>query len=71
MCALGVAVLVLLWRLIRRDSVQPAVSGFFGVAVCALVAYVVGESKGYFLVGIWMSLVWAVVLVAESWPLAL
>jgi hypothetical protein len=59
--AVGVAALVLVWRLIRRESVQPAVSGFFGVAACALVAYVVGESKGYFLVGIWMSLVWAVV----------
>jgi Protein of unknown function (DUF3159) len=59
--ALGVAALVLLWRLIRRESVQPALSGFFGVAVCALIAYVVGQSKGYFLLGIWMSLVWAVV----------
>jgi hypothetical protein len=59
--ALGAAALVLVWRLIRRDSVQPAISGFFGVAVCALVAYIMGESKGYFLVGIWMSLVWAVV----------
>jgi hypothetical protein len=63
--ALGVAALVLVWRLIRRDSVQPAISGFFGVAVCALVAYVVGESKGYFLVGIWTSLLWAVVFAAS------
>ncbi|WP_244269106.1 DUF3159 domain-containing protein [Mycobacterium parascrofulaceum] len=60
--ALAVAALVLLWRLIRRDSPQPAFSGFFGVAICALVAYVVGESKGYFLLGIWMSLLWAVVV---------
>jgi hypothetical protein len=59
--ALGVAALVLVWRLIRRDSLQPAISGFFAVAVCALVAYVVGESKGYFLLGIWTSLLWAVV----------
>lgn len=59
--ALGVAALVLLWRLIRRESTQPAFSGFVGVAVCALVAYVVGQSKGYFLLGIWMSLLWAVV----------
>jgi Protein of unknown function (DUF3159) len=59
--ALGVAALVLIWRLIRRDSVRPALAGFFGVAVCGLVAFVVGESKGYFLLGIWMSLVWAVV----------
>jgi hypothetical protein len=59
--ALGVAALVLLWRLIRRESTQPAFSGFAGVAVCALIAYMMGESKGYFLVGIWMSLLWAVV----------
>ncbi|MGO9508474.1 MAG: DUF3159 domain-containing protein [Mycobacterium sp.] len=59
--ALGVAALVMIWRLIRRDSVRPALAGFFGVAVCGLIAYVVGESKGYFLLGIWMSLVWAVV----------
>lgn len=59
--ALGTAGLVMVWRLIRRESVQPAVSGFFGVAVCALIAYLVGQSKGYFLLGIWMSLLWAVV----------
>jgi Protein of unknown function (DUF3159) len=59
--ALGVSVLVLLWRLARRESIQPAVSGFLGVAICALIAYVVGQSKGYFLLGIWMSLLWAVV----------
>lgn len=59
--ALGVAVLVLLWRLIRHESPNPAFSGFFGVAFCALVAYLMGESKGYFLLGIWGSLFWAVV----------
>lgn len=61
LAALGVAAAVLVWRLIRRESTQPAVSGFFGVAVCALIAYLMGDSKGYFLLGIWMSLVWAVV----------
>jgi hypothetical protein len=59
--ALGVAALVLLWRLVRRESVQPAISGFIGVAMCAAIAYLVGESKGYFLLGIWMSLFWAAV----------
>jgi hypothetical protein len=37
------------------------VSGLIGVAVCALIAYMVGESKGYFLLGIWTSLLWAAV----------
>ena len=63
--ALAVAVLVLLWRLIRRESTQPAFSGFFGVAVCTVIAYLVGQSKGYFLLGIWMYLVWAVVFAAS------
>jgi len=44
--AAGVATLVLLWRLIRRESVQPAVSGFAGIAVCALIAYLVGVCLG-------------------------
>jgi Protein of unknown function (DUF3159) len=59
--ALGVAALILVWRLVRRESTQPAVSGFIGVGVCALIAYLMGESKGYFLLGIWSSLVWAAV----------
>jgi Protein of unknown function (DUF3159) len=59
--ALGVAALTLVWRLVRRESAQPAISGFIGVGVCALIAYLVGESKGYFLLGIWSSLLWAAV----------
>ena len=59
--ALGVAALILVWRLIRHESAQPAISGFIGVGISALIAYMVGESKGYFLLGIWMSLLWAVV----------
>jgi hypothetical protein len=57
--ALGVAALILLWRLVRHDSVQPAISGFIGVGISALIAYVLGESKGYFLLGIWSSLLYA------------
>ncbi|MGH3563916.1 MAG: DUF3159 domain-containing protein, partial [Mycobacterium sp.] len=59
--ALGVATLVLLWRLVRRESIQPAISGFFGVVICVVIAYLAGESRGYFLLGIWMSLLWATV----------
>lgn len=59
--ALGVAAAILVWRLVRRDSVQPAIAGFLGVGVSALIAWVVGASKGYFLLGIWTSLIWAAV----------
>ena len=57
--ALAVAAVILVWRLVRRESLQPAVSGFIGVGVSALIAWFVGESKGYFLLGIWSSLVYA------------
>ena len=63
--ALGVALLVLIWRVIRGESTQPAVSGFVGVGISALIAYLVGSAKGYFLFGIWVSLAWAVVFAAS------
>jgi hypothetical protein len=59
--ALSVATLILLWRIWRRDTLQPAVSGFIGVGISVAIAYVVGESKGYFLLGIWSSLLYAAV----------
>lgn len=59
--ALAVAALILLWRLLRHDSIQPAISGFIGVGISALIAYLVGQSKGYFLLGIWSSLFYAAV----------
>lgn len=63
--ALGVAALVLVWRLVRRESLQPAVSGFFAVGVSALIAWWVGESRGYFAYGIWSSLVYAAVFLVS------
>lgn len=59
--ALAVAAAILVWRLARKDSVQPAIAGFAGVGISALIAWWMGESKGYFLLGIWTSLFWAVV----------
>ncbi|MEU1980317.1 DUF3159 domain-containing protein [Nocardia sp. NPDC019395] len=56
--ALGVAGAVLVWRLVRREPIQPAVSGFLGVGICALIAWRVGEAKGFFLFGIYTSLIY-------------
>jgi hypothetical protein len=57
--ALGVAAAILVWRLVRRSPIQPAISGFLGVGICALIAYRMGEAKGFFLFGIYTSLVYA------------
>ncbi|GAA5055343.1 DUF3159 domain-containing protein [Nocardia callitridis] len=70
--AMGVAAAILVWRLVRRSPVQPAISGFIGVGVCALIAYRMGEAKGFFLFGIYTSLVYAGVFVVSMvvrWPL--
>lgn len=70
--ALGVAAAILVWRIARRSPVQPAISGFLGVGVCAFIAYRTGDAKGYFLFGIYTSLVYAaafVVSILVRWPL--
>lgn len=70
--ALGVALAVMVWRLVRREPVQPAISGFFGVGICAFIAYRTGDAKGYFLFGIYTSLAYAgvfVVSILARWPL--
>jgi hypothetical protein len=59
--ALATATLILAWRLWRRETTQPAISGFIGVGISALIAYWLGEAKGYFAWGIWMSFVYAAV----------
>ncbi|ATL68868.1 DUF3159 domain-containing protein [Nocardia terpenica] len=71
--ALGVAAAILVWRLARRSPIQPAISGFLGVGVCALIAYRMGAAKGFFLFGIWASLLYGGVFLASlvvRWPLA-
>ncbi|HEX8759960.1 MAG TPA: DUF3159 domain-containing protein [Pseudonocardiaceae bacterium] len=55
--SLATAVAVGVWGLVRREPLQPAVSGILGVAVCAFIAYQTGEARGFFLYGIWYSLV--------------
>ncbi len=70
--ALGVAAAILAWRLYRRSPVQPAISGFLGVGVCAFIAYRMGEAKGFFLFGIYTSLVYAaafLISILVRWPL--
>jgi hypothetical protein len=71
--AVGSAVAITVWRVVRKEPLQPAISGFFGVAIAAFIAYRTGSAKGFFLFGIWASLVYCglfVVSVLVRWPLA-
>jgi hypothetical protein len=59
--AFAVAALVLFWQLLRRESIRPALFGFGGVALGAGWALVTGQAKDFYLPGIWMYLLLAIV----------
>lgn len=58
--AVGSALLLAGYRLLRNQPVQQALSGLFGVLVAAVIAARTGQARGYFLVGIWTSFLYAV-----------
>lgn len=63
--AVGVGAGITVLRLLRRESIQPAVSGLLGVAVAAFIAYQTGSAKDYFVLGIWVSAALAVVFLVS------
>ena len=70
--AVGAGVVLFAIRLALRQTVQQALSGFFGVLIAAFIASRTGEAKGFFLLGIWASFVYAgvfLVSVLARWPL--
>lgn len=64
--AIAAGVVLVVLRLARKQSVQQAFSGFFGIAIAAYIAKQTGEAKGYFLLGIWGSLVYAAVFALSA-----
>jgi hypothetical protein len=63
--AVGAGAVIALLRLLRKEPVQPALSGLLGVVIAAFIAYQTGDAKDYFLVGIWGSFVLALVFFAS------
>jgi hypothetical protein len=58
--AVGSAVVLAAYRAARRQPTQQVVSGLFGVLIAALIAARTGQARGYFLLGIWTSFLYAV-----------
>ena len=58
--AVGSALLLTLYRLARKQSIQQALSGLFGVLIASVIAARTGQARGYFLFGIWTSFAYAV-----------
>ncbi|MDP9094902.1 MAG: DUF3159 domain-containing protein [Actinomycetota bacterium] len=61
--AVGSAGVLAGYRLMRRQPVLQAVTGLIGVVVAAVIAVRTGQARGYFLLGIWSSFVYAGVFI--------
>jgi hypothetical protein len=64
--AVGAAVVLTGYRLIRKQSVQQALTGLFGVVIAALIAARTGQARGYFLLGIWSSFLYGGIFVISA-----
>jgi hypothetical protein len=53
------------WRLLRGERLMPALGGLFGVTAAGAIAAWTGSATGFFLIGIWASLVGTVALLAS------
>ena len=63
--AVVAAVLVFVLRLVRRESIQQAISGLFAVAVAVFIAARTGEARDFFVVGIIRNLAIGVVVLGS------
>lgn len=62
--AVGAAVLLSIFRLIRKQSPRQALNGLFGIAIAAFVAWRTGRAEDFYLPGIWLSYLYAVGIAA-------
>ena len=60
----GVAIVVL--RLVRKETLQQAISGFLGLAVAVFFARRSGEARGFFLPGIFINIAYGLVFVGSA-----
>jgi hypothetical protein len=63
--ALGAALLVFLLRLVRRESIQQAISGLFAVGIAVAIAAFSGQARDFFVFGIVRNAAIALVLIGS------
>jgi hypothetical protein len=71
--AVASAVAIAGWRIARKQPLQPAVSGLFGVGIAAFLAYRSGEARAFYLPGLIYSAVCGLAFLVSAlvrWPLA-
>lgn len=70
--AIASGVVIALWRLVRRQSLQQVLSGFAGVAISAWLASRTGSAADFFLPGLLINAVYGLAFVISNlvgWPL--
>lgn len=70
--AIGGAVAIALWRLLRREGLQQIIAGLIGVGISAFVASRTGTGEGYFIPGLLQNLAYGVAFLISiliGWPL--
>ena len=71
-CSVGSALAIAGWRLARKQSPRQALNGLFGIAIAAFLAARTGKAEAFYLPGILLGLVYAVVFAGSAlarWPL--
>ncbi|MFB6790813.1 DUF3159 domain-containing protein [Streptomyces olivaceus] len=63
--SIALAVGIAAERIAKKESLQPALGGLFGVAIAAGISWYTGSAKDYFLIGIWASLGGALLFLAS------
>lgn len=69
---LVIAVLAVVVRLIRRESLSAALSGLLGVVVCVAAVMLTGEGSSYYVPGFWINGAWIAahtISLLVGWPL--
>ncbi|MEN9305995.1 MAG: hypothetical protein RLZZ159_693 [Actinomycetota bacterium] len=69
--ALALSLILTLLRLVRRETIQHAISGVIGVAVCAWLANRSGKAEDFYLPGLWTNAIYGVaylISIIVRWP---
>lgn len=69
--ALGLSLVLTLIRLMRRETIQHAISGVIGVAICAWLANRSGKAEDFYLPGLWTNAIYGAVYLVSiiaRWP---
>jgi len=70
--ALALSLILTIVRLARRETIQHAISGVIGVAICAWLSNRTGKAEDFYLPGLWTNAIYGVAYLASiivRWPI--